>query len=112
MADWKHLLLEHADKIPFFLATRAGDGPAMNRLNTTRIMESLIIAGITGGIVMYGAQMKLDAQMAEQRAFNAEIRMMFADMKRDMKDDRQDSVERDRRVEDRINALHSPGRSR
>lgn len=89
---------------PFILAVGQ-----TNKINTTRVLESLIIAGITGGIVMYGAQAKLDAQMTEMRAVSMELRVQFAELKSIIKDEHIESLSRDNRLDDRINALH--GRS-
>lgn len=97
MADWKQSVIEHT---PFLIAATRGGGEMVNKLNLTRVLESLIIAGITGGIVMYGVQQKLDAQMAE-------MRVQMVELKTRLSEDRAESIVRDRRIEDRVGSLHS-----
>lgn len=97
MADWKQSVIEHT---PFLIAATRGGGEMVNKLNLTRVLESLIIAGITGGIVMYGVQQKLDAQMAE-------MRVQMVELKTRLSEDRAESIVRDRRIEDRVDSLHS-----
>jgi hypothetical protein len=59
----KHDIWSH---VPFFLAaTRVGE--VGNRLNTTRIMESLIIAGLTGAITLYGAQQRFSKVLNQKK---------------------------------------------
>ncbi len=95
MTDWKHSLAEH---IPFMLAaTRLGE--VSGKINTTRILESLIIAGITGGIVMYGVQQKLDTQMAELKAQMSDFKVRLAE-------ERSEAISRTNKIEARIDAFH------
>lgn len=94
MTDWKQAVIEH---LPFVLATGA-QAPA--KMNTTRVLESLIIAGITGAITMYGVQQRLDAQMAEIKAQMAEVKSRIAE-------DRAEAIRRDLRIEDRIDGIHA-----
>ncbi len=94
LAD-KHDLWSH---LPFFLAaTRVGE--AGSRLNTTRIMESLIIAGLTGAITLYGVQQKMDVQISEIKSQMAKFEVRAAE-------DRAEALARDRRIEDRIEKNH------
>ena len=97
MADWKQQIVEHT---PFLIAATRGGGEMVNKLNLTRVLESLIIAGITGGIVMYGVQQKLDAQMSE-------IKAQMVEVKARLSEDRTESIVRDRRIEDRVDSIHS-----
>lgn len=92
----KHDIWSH---VPFFLAaTRVGE--VGNRLNTTRIMESLIIAGLTGAITLYGVQQKMDVQISEIRSQMAKCEVRAAE-------DRAEALARDRRIEDRIEKNHT-----
>ena len=100
MADWKQSLIEHMPHLPFILATRANGVAVTARMNTTRILESLIIAGITGGIVMYGVQSKLDVQMAELRLQMIEVKSRF-------NDERNEAIAREARVQARIDSVQS-----
>jgi hypothetical protein len=85
MSEWKQFLVEqlhtHAHAIPFMLATRrATDGIALPaKLNLTRVLEALIIAGVTGAISMYGMQLKQESQMSEIKYEIAQLQVRFAE---------------------------------
>ena len=84
MDEFRHLLSEHPNWLPFFLvARRASDSGSLPevRLNTAKLIEALLIAGITGGVVMYGVQMKLDAQMADLRSQIAMLQTRIAEQR-------------------------------
>jgi hypothetical protein len=100
MIDWHQI----ADNLPhlssLFMVTKTNGNMPRGRVNTTRVLESLIIAGVTGAITMYGIQIKLDAQMAE-------IRAQMVEMKLRANEDRMEALRRDVRIEDRVESLYS-----
>jgi hypothetical protein len=99
MADWKHNFIECINYIPFLVTSTRTNGLPSGQVNLIRVLESLIIAGITGAIVMYGVQIKLDEQMAG-------IKTQMAELKARMAEDRAHNISRIDRVEDRMAAMH------
>lgn len=99
-------LAEHAQFIPFVLATRrTADGVLTGsaKLNTSRVLEGLVIAGITGAIVMYGVQQKLDAQLAELKAQMAQLQTRMMEQKAEIN-------ARENRLEDKLDSHVMAGR--
>jgi len=94
MADWKQSFLDLIPTVPFFMVTKNGVLQD-SKVNTTRVLESLIIAGITGSIIMYGVQQKLDVQMSELRVQINEVKVRIADEKHE-------AANRIERVDDKI----------
>lgn len=81
---------DFAQFIPFALVT--GKQP---HFNTQRVLEGLIIAGITGAITLYGVQKQLEADLAN-------IRASVAEQKADTKEMVRAIVEREDRIENKI----------
>jgi hypothetical protein len=78
--------------VPFLMTAANANG---QKFNTTRILEGLIIAGITGAITLYGVQQKMDVQIAEIKTQMQKFEVRAAE-------DRAESIIRDRRLEDQI----------
>lgn len=70
MTDWKTL-------IPFVLAT--GQHPP---LNMTRVIESLIIAAVTGAVTMWGVQQQVQTEIAQLKAQNARIEVALDELQK------------------------------
>jgi len=105
MTDWKHALLEHS---PFFMAITKLNGNLGAKFNTTRVLEGLIIAGITGAITLYGVQQKMDVQIAQIQVQMLKYEQRSAEDRAANAAASAEAALRDRRIEDRINYLHAP----
>jgi cell division protein FtsB len=68
MNDWKTL-------IPFVLAT--GQHPP---LNITRVIESLIIAAVTGAVTMWGVQQQVQVEIMALKAQNSRIEAQLTEL--------------------------------
>lgn len=101
-------LADHAANIPYVIAaSKNGAGP---KLDTSKILETLIGAGIIGLITMYGIQQRLNSQMEEQikRWDQLESRQAIerAEVMRRLDEQRKEAIDGYRRLEDRINSIH------
>jgi len=68
MTDWKTF-------VPFVLAT--GQHPP---LNMTRVIESLIIAAVTGAITMWGVQQQVQVEINALKVQNVRIEAALAEL--------------------------------
>ncbi len=68
MTDWKTL-------VPFVLAT--GQHPP---LNMTRVIESLIIAAVTGAVTMWGVQQRVAVEIDALKEQNTRIQAQLTDL--------------------------------
>ena len=65
--------------LPFFLAT----GQSQSKMNVARIIEAMIIASITAGIVLYGTVQVLGAEIKSMQKDIQRIERSVGDIKRD-----------------------------
>jgi len=66
--------------VPFMLSA----GTSAARWNAQRILEALLIAFFTGGVVMYGTQKVLDARMDSFSEDMRELKAQVGEMRRDL----------------------------
>jgi len=106
VADWKVTAVEYAKYIPFMMVRRtdAGDLIPGARLNGARVIESLIIAGVTGLIVMYGAQQRQDAMMQRLESLVAEQARVTTAIELRQDNDRREGLARNDRIEGKLDA--------
>ena len=81
MSDWKQMLAAHSDMIPWLGAVgrRLSDpGTPAVQFRVGDMLQSLVVSGVVGLIVLYGTTQKFEVQLATQAAANARLESAMA----------------------------------